>query len=381
MYFTDIPGQAELKSYLTSLVAKNRLPHAMLLTGGEGYGKLALALALSTYLQCPNKTDEDACKACPSCNKANQLIHPDIYYAYPVIKKDKLKREDTTSQHFLPEWRTFVAEQPYGNMKDWLRQLDAPDKNANINVAECNQIFKNLGLKTYEGAYKIQLIWYAELLGKEGNRLLKLIEEPRPDTVIILIAHDRSALLNTLISRCQIIPVPPVDDQSIQQLVENKYELSTEDTQELTFLAAGNIRKALSLGVQNELTYSEDLIKWLRVSYSGDPEAIVALVDDMAAKGRQELVNFLDYGLHFFREYLLLLNTGVVNNLRLTQTEKEVAQKMQKIINFEKTAQIQLVFEQALGYIKRNLALKVLIMNMTLEISHILKSEVDNFVS
>ncbi len=381
MTFQNIPGHTELKAYFSKIVSSGRVPHAILLTGGEGYGKLALSWALATYLQCKNKGATDACGECTSCRKALQNIHPDIHFAFPVIKKDKLTRAETTSKDFIIEWRNFLAEQPYGDLNEWLTSLGAPDKNPNINVAECNHIIKNLGLMTYEGAYKIQIIWYAELLGKEGNRLLKLIEEPSDDTIIILIANNRTQVLNTLRSRCQIVSVAPVDDASMLSYIGEKYDLNEEDTQELAFLSAGNLRKASFLGNTVEMNYSEQLLDWLRAGYSGDPEKLVAASEELAATGRQEITNFLEYGLHFFREYFLFLNIGDENLLRLTATEKSAAMKMTKIIDHEKIERLQQLFEKSSGQVKRNLNLKSLMMHMSLEINNILRSEVNNLVT
>jgi len=381
MYFRDIPGHEKLKNYFTKIVADKRMPHALLLTGGEGYGKLAIATAVATYLQCRNRTDEDACGECSSCKKAAQYIHPDIHFAFPAIKKDKKTRAETTSKDFLPEWRLFLQDHPFGDLNQWLVHLGAADKNANINVAECNQIIKNLGLMTYEGDYKIQIIWYSELLGKEGNRLLKLVEEPSDNTIIILIANNRTNVLNTLRSRCQIVNVPPISDEALLEYISESFDLSEEDGQELSFLASGNIRKAHLLGNTLEMNYSEDLLDWLRVGYSGDPEALVETSERIAATGRQEITNFLEYGLHFLREYFLYINTQDTDLMRLTATEKEVAVKMQKIIDRDKTEAIQGLFEQSIGFVKRNLNLKSMIMHMSLEINTILRSEVDNLVS
>ena len=381
MLLRDIPGHSDTKQFFTKMVQEDRVPHALMLVGGEGYGKLALALGLATYLQCPQKTAGGACGECNSCHKATQFIHPDIHFSFPVIKKDKLKREDTTSKHFLPEFRSFLDTKPYGDINEWLQHLGAVDKQPNMNVAECNQMIKNLGLKTYEGDYKVQIVWNADHLGKEGNRILKLVEEPSDDTIIIMITNNRGSILNTLQSRCQIVNVPPVSDEALLGYIKSQFELSEEDQQELAFLAAGNLRKAQLLGQRQELNYSEDLLNWLRISYKGDPEDIVAFMDSKAASGKQELVNFFEYGLHFLREYLLYLNTGHLDALRLTSTEKEVAHKMTKIISFGKTEQIKSLLEESIDFVRRNVGLKALVMTMSLQINTILKSEVNNFVS
>jgi len=381
MTFRDIPGQQPLKDYFTKIITEDRVPHALLLTGGEGYGKLAIAWAVATFLQCKDRQATDACGICSSCKKAAQNIHPDIHYAFPVIKKDKLTRAETTSKDFIIEWRNFLGETPYGDLNEWLTTLGAPDKNANINVAECNHIIKNLGLMTYEGAYKIQIVWYSELLGKEGNRLLKLVEEPSDNTIIILIANNRTQVLNTLRSRCQIISVPPLDDTAMLEYINSQFDLSKEDSQELAFLSAGNLRKASFLGNTVEMNYSEDLLNWLRAAYTGDPDKLVETSGDIAGKGRQEIVNFLEYGLHFFREYFLYLGTGDDKLMRLTPIEKEAATKLTKIIDRNKIDHLQRLFEQSSGQVKRNLNLKSLIMHMSLEINSILRSEVDNLVT
>ena len=380
MFFEDIPGQQSAKDYLVQLVDQNRIPHAMLFVGNEGQGKMALVTAFVNYLLCQNKQNGQACKICKSCKQTNEFVHPDVHFSFPVIKKDKLKREDTTSQHFLPEWRSFLKDLPYGDINSWLSSLGALDKQANINVAECNHMIKNLSLQAYSGGYKIQIVWMAEYLGKEGNRILKLIEEPTDDTVIILISNDKERLLNTIISRCQLINIPPFGDNQIQSYLKDKWDLEPEDAQELAFMAAGNLRKAIQLADHQGQNFSEDLLDWIRVAYTSDPEKIIAFIDNFSSIGKQQLINFIEYGLHFFQEYLHLINGFDLENLRLTNTEKQVAQKMQKIIDANKTSTIRTEFESAIMQIKRNLSVKVLLMKMTIEINHILKSEVNKFV-
>ena len=381
MYLSELPGHDAIKSYLRKVVHEDKIPHALLLTGQEGVGLLPIATGLAILVQCKDRTEAGACGTCSSCTKAAQLIHPDIHFAFPVIKKDGLKREDTSSLHFMKEFREFYAEAPFGSLSEWLGHLGAPDKQANINKKECSTIIKNLGLKTYEGGYKVQIIWYADYLQKEGNRLLKLIEEPSDDTLIILISANASRLLNTLRSRCQIVSVPPLSDPELLDYVKTHHELSDEDSQELAFLASGNVRKAQLLGQKQELNYSEELLEWLRTAYQGDPEKMVAFVDEMSRRGRQELVTFLEYGLHFLREYLHYLNVGQEELLRLTGTERKVALEMRKIISYGKTQHLRRFYERTIQHVRRNLALKPLLMALTIEINQILRSEDNNLVS
>jgi DNA polymerase-3 subunit delta' len=381
MFLDTIPGHQEIKGYFAKIISEKRVPHAMLFVGEDGMGSLALALGLALALQCEHGNGIEACKKCPSCLKAAQHIHPDIHFAFPVIKKDNLKREDTTSKDFLVEWRQFLATTPYGDINDWLSHLNASDKIANINVAECTGIIKNLGLKTYEGQYKIQIIWCAEYLAKEGNRLLKLIEEPTDNTFIILIASNRNAILNTIRSRCQIISIPPIEDESIAHFLKGRFDMPAEQLSEVVYLASGNIRKSEMLAQQTERSYSDDLLNWLRYGYSGDPEQINEWVDYLANKGKQELKNFVNYGLHFFREYFLGLNLKETSSLRLTSQEKNVILKMNKIIDRSKTIELEKLLGSCITYINRNLSLKILLMDITLKINTILRAEVNKFAT
>jgi DNA polymerase-3 subunit delta' len=380
MRLSDIPGHQEIKDYFLKIIDSGRVPHAIMMTGGDGYGKLSLAIGLAGLLECKNRTANGACGTCSSCHKAQKNIHPDIHFTFPVIKKDNIKRADTTSTYFLKEWREFLSEHPYGNITDWLTHLGAADKQANINVAECNEIIKNLSLMTYEGQYKIQIIWYADYLGKEGNRILKLIEEPADNTIIILILDNSNAILNTLKSRCQSILVPPFADEDIMSHLDAHSSLSDKEKQGLVHLVDGDLRLAIQSINAAQLNYSEDLMSWFRHSYKADPEEVVGFVETMVRNGKQENINFFNYGLHFLREMHQLIAQNSSENIKLTEEEKIVAEKMTKLIDMNKIGRLEELFTQSIGHIRRNLSLKILLMSMTFEINAILKAEVNNLV-
>jgi len=380
MLLEEIPGQNHLKEYFKKVISENRMPHALLLVGEEGFGPLALANGIATLLQCKNQIDLKACGECSSCLKSMQYIHPDIHFSFPVVKLDKLKREDTTSKNFLPQWRTYLQDNIFGDLNDWLNHINASDKGANMNVTECNTITKNLSLKTYEGDYKIQIIWHSELLGKEGNRLLKLIEEPTPQSIIILTCKNRNAILNTIRSRCQIINVPPIDDESIGNYLEKMYSINGDQANEIKYLATGSIRVANQIASNSQMNYSEDMLNWFRYAYKADPDELNDWVKYVSGKTKQDLKTFMRYTLHFLREYLLGMNLKETETLRLSNDEKNVILKMQKIINRPKTERLSFLFSKNIAYIDRNLSIKILIMNMTLEINEILRSEISKFV-
>lgn len=380
MLLSSVPGHSKIKDYFKKVLIEDRIPHALLIVGKPGYGTMALANAFASLIQCKNNENGEACGTCSSCIKALQYIHPDIHYSYPVVKLDKIKREDTISSHFLKEWRLFLTQNTYGDVKDWLEHINALDKIANMNVAECNHIIKNLSLKTYEGKYKVQIIWASEYLGKEGNRLLKLIEEPAPQTIIILICENRNAILNTIRSRCQILSVPPLEDSEIKMYLQENQNADETHIKDIIYLSNGDIKASLNYFHQNQLNYSDDLLNWLRIAYKMDPDEVLSWNGELATRGKQEIKNFFSYALHFLREYLLGLNLKKTEELRLSDEEKNVILKMQKIIDRRKTEQLQTLFNKVFGLVDRNLSLKIMIINITFEINEILRSEVNKFV-
>ncbi|HEY0274204.1 MAG TPA: hypothetical protein VGC22_13515, partial [Chitinophaga sp.] len=183
MLFSDIIGQEATKQQLLQSVQQRRLSHAMILLGPEGAGGLPLALAFSQYIACEQQQAHDACGVCPSCIKAGRYIHPDIHFSYPVVPRKPGDKPISTD--YVAEWRQFIATNPYGNAYDWLQFIGAENKQGNITANECNDIIHKLSLKSFESAYKILVMWMPEYLGNEGNRLLKLIEEPPANTLFL----------------------------------------------------------------------------------------------------------------------------------------------------------------------------------------------------
>lgn len=373
-------NHGEIESYLSRITNENRVPHALLMVGPEGAGQLELVLKWCKMLFCESQEEKPYCDNCKSCEKISSYVHPDIHFAYPVIKHDAFKREETTSTHFINEWRQFLAKDIHGNLSDWLNHLGGLNKNANINVAECNQIIHNLGLKSYAGKYKIQIIWHAESLLKEGNRLLKLIEEPSDDTIIILLANNVNAVLNTIQSRCQILNVPAFSDEEVRHYLENFHELSENEAREICYLAEGNLRKAKEMAEHSASDFSEDMLNWFRCCYKADPEELLNVVDGFNNMGKVNLKSFLRYTLHFLREFLVALNVKSTQHSRLSAEEKNVALKMQKILDQNKTSELSKLISKNISYIDRNLSIKIMVMAMSLKINKILRAEVNKFV-
>lgn len=372
MFFSTIPGKINIKSMLTKNIDENRIAHAQIFLGRPGSGQLALALAYASYLLCHNKQDGESCGTCRACIKTHKFVHPDIHYAFPVVKVQGKVRKEVTSNDFLPQWREALASNPYMDMNTWMHALSTDNAQPNINVKECNEIIKKLGLKTFEADHKILIMWMPEYLRKEGNRLLKLIEEPPDNTIILLVAENQEELLNTILSRLQLVKVAPFTDEEIAQYLNNS-GLSEEEKNQITRLAAGNINAVISLEKDTSVSYSDELISWLRTSYKLEPVELSAWVNDFARWGREAQKNFLEYGLHFFREYLFTLMTNN-SDIKLSANELESAEKMKSLLTPSKTEALIEIFNNCITAIQRNANPKILMMAESMAIGRIMRS-------
>jgi DNA polymerase-3 subunit delta' len=229
MQFKQIVGQSLIKQRLINSVKENRVSHAQLFLGPAGSGSLALAVAYAQYLSCEDKQADDSCGECSSCRKYQKLMHPDLHFSYPFFAKHK----DDTAITFIEQWREAFIANPYLSLDTWRGYLEAENKQANINIAECHQIIKKLSFKPFESAYKILILWLPEYLDKEGNALLKIIEEPQPNTLFLLVAQNQDQILNTILSRTQLIKIPPLGFNEIKEYLITQHNQTVDAATEI----------------------------------------------------------------------------------------------------------------------------------------------------
>src|SRR6201985_2383182 len=271
MGFKSVIGQAQVKQHLIELVRLNRLSHALLFLGPEGSGALPMALAFAQYVVCERAKGDlgDACGICASCVKASQLIHPDIHFSYPVIPKKA--GDKPVSTDYISEWREFVRQYPYGNAYDWLQFIGAENKQGNISAHECNEINRKLSLKSFESGYKILIMWMPEYLGNEGNKLLKLIEEPPPDTLFVLVTENEAQILSTILSRVQIIRLPKPQVKEIQEALVSRAGVQPEQARQLAAVSEQNYREALRQLQHGQDDWQSLLREWLNAVFRSGP--------------------------------------------------------------------------------------------------------------
>lgn len=381
MEFKDIIGQKACIHLLKEMVDQNRLSHALLLIGKEGSGALPLALAFSTYVVTKSEKkpanssglfeeqSEPVHQSGQETSLALQYIHPDIHYSYPVISKKG--KDKPVSTDYIQEWRAFLQQHPYGNVYDWLQFIEADNKQGNITAAECADIIRKLNLKSFESEYKILLMWMPEYLGNEGNKLLKLIEEPPPNTLFLLVAENESLLLPTIISRCQTIHVPPIDLQDVSEALQKKCRIDPEQANQIAGISEGNFREALQLIEHSEADWQALLREWLNAILKTGPVAQVKWVEHVHELGREKQKQFLRYFNHLLEQSIRLRTMGE-DRLPLTGTEKDFSTRLNKLCDISQMEVIAAELDKAAYYIERNANAKMLFMALTLKLYHII---------
>jgi DNA polymerase-3 subunit delta' len=367
MLFAEVLGHVPLKQHLIKLVKNDKVPHALLFHEYSGAGGLAMALAFSQFLQCENKGDSDSCGECNACKKASRLIHPDIHYTFPVFSQKS--NTPPKSNDFLINFRQFALQSPYSDYFTWISTLTDDNKQGNITADEARYIIRQLNMKPYEGIYKVQIIWGAEYLGKEGNILLKLIEEPPPNTIIILVAENPEEILPTILSRTQIVNIPALEDHYIKEALIAAGHDSNE-AEAAAYIAEGSYAHAITIISKKEENYALLFTEWMRALLTLRKSAgiLTKWCDKLHSMGRERSKDFLEYSLHFFRQTLLQKYMPATEP-RLTDNEKKISGHLQQYIDVLSAERIESILSDTLYAIERNGYIKAQMMNASLQIS------------
>jgi DNA polymerase-3 subunit delta' len=369
MQFKDIIGQENIKRQLIQTVAENRISHAQLFLSSEGSGALPLAIAYAQFINCLAKQPEDSCGVCSSCRKYEKYIHPDLHFSYPFFASKDVK----TAVDVLEEWRSMLLADPYFDMDIWRSKLSAENKQANINIAECHDIIKKLSYKAFEAETKVLIMWLPEYLDKEGNALLKIIEEPPQNTLFILVAHNQEQILSTLLSRTQIVKIPKLPAATVENYLMEGQGLSESQATEYSFLADGNLIEAKALLENTHNGNAAIFAEWLRLGYGNRVLELTAFVEQAAGWGRENQKNFLKYGISYLRECSLLLS-GAETLVKLPLNALETAKKLSAhVLDLNMAEAIIMELERAHYHIERNANPKILFLDVSLQLVKIIK--------
>ena len=373
MQFKDIVGQQAIKEKLIQTVQNGRISHTQLFLGPEGVGTLPLALAYAQYINCPNATETDSCGNCASCIKFTKLVHPDLHFTFPTIAIEKKK----LSNEFIENWREAFTKNPYLSELEWLLSLDAEGKKqGNITAEECRDVIRKLGLKPYEAKYKTVIIWLPEYLRTEGNILLKLLEEPPAQTLILLVAQDADRVIATILSRAQTMRIPALKEEDVTNYLIEKFETPAENAAAIARISEGSLVQATTLLQAGHANYFELFSTWMRLCYNARRELdkLTSWVEGTAGEGREFLKSYLAYSQHMLRA-CLIYKFGNESLLRLNQQEKEFISKFSAALTEENIPAIVQLINQSTMHLERNADLKITFLNLSLYIGRLLNRQ------
>ena len=375
MTFADIPNQAAVKQLLRQSVQRQHVAHAQLFRGQEGGAALALALAYAQFLNCEDRAAdaEDSCGHCPACTKTAKLAHPDLNFIVPVTTT-KMVTKDAVSSKFMAEWRAFVLDNPYQGLNDWMQHIGAENKQGNISKDEAVQILKLVSLKAFEARFKIVILWLPELMHPAAaNAVLKLLEEPPPATIFLLVSHAAEQLLPTIISRVQPVVVRPFSEDDITAYLHTKYQVPEVKARQVAQLADGSLGAALASRDSNaDHDYFEFFVKWMRQAYSQKAAEIIKHSEAFQKLGRENQKELLSYSLVLLRKVLLFgIDPKFVPHL--PAAELDFVTKFSKLVTPRNADLLTKELNEAHYHIERNANAKIVFVDSSLRMGGFLK--------
>ncbi len=372
MLFRDIYGQEAVKQIFTRSVQENRIPHALLITGPEGSGKLPLSIAYARYICCENRTETDACGECPSCIKFNKLIHPDLHFVFPITRS----KDSVTCDYYLEPWREMFLNQPYFNLDQWLAKIGSENGQGMIYSNESEVIIRKLNKKSYESDYKIMIVWLPEKMHLScANKLLKILEEPPEKTLFLLVSENSEQLLTTITSRTQRIVVPPLESAVVQKAIADRYGIEEPERSNIAHIANGNLIRAEEIiQTSNESReYFELFTQVMRASYSRNAMEMKRWSEAMARLGRKRQASFLQYAQRMIREnFILNLKNNDLNYM--TGYENDFSARFSPFVNERNIFGLLSELESAERHIEQNVQAKLVFFDLALKMIMLLKN-------
>lgn len=377
MRFADLPINDEIKKQLIEAAKAGRIPHAQLFLGDEGMGGLSLALAYAQFINCENPRSDDSCGQCKSCKKFEHLTHPDLHFVFPVIKAPKISKP--FSSDFLNQWREFVLSSKFHSLNDWLSKLGASDAQPSIYAHEAEQIVQTLSYKTFEGKYKIMIIWLPEMMNiSAANKILKILEEPPQNTVFLLVSHNSENILPTILSRTQIIKLKPLDKENLYRALREEFpDIDEKLIQNAISVADGNFITAKNYILKTINTTGKDInfdlfVRFMRIAYAANALDMINLAEEIANLGKEQQKNFLQYSLNLLRNSLITkFSLDTISGL--TEDERNFISKFNKFINHNNLEKFNFEFSKAIDDIERNAYSRIVFLDLLFTTSKLLK--------
>ena len=372
--FASVIGQEALARHVITIMNSGRLPHALLICGPTGSGKLPFAMALARYVCCTNPSSEESCGQCASCRMADRLEHPDIHFTFPVIRRKDGK--ETVSDDWLPEWRQRIARSPYFSLDDWSSDMGDPNKQPIIYKAESMEIQRKLALKASQGGYKVSIIWLPEKMNAEcGNKLLKLVEEPPARTLFIFVSEEPENILPTLAGRMQRINLQPIAEDTLANYFVGRMGLTPADASDIARRSEGSLLKALqniSLS-EEEKSCFDSFTTLMRQAWRRDIRSLKDWSEQMAGRGRERQKHFLVYAARMIRESFMA-NFHYPELNYMNREETQFAVRFAPFINEKNVSGIDELLEEAQSHIIQNVNPKMVFFDLAVRMIVLIKN-------
>ncbi len=371
MQFSEIIGQEAVKTQMRRMVSEHRVAHAMLLHGAEGHGTLPLAIALAQYLNCTgNKDLGDSCGACPSCRKYANLAHPDLHFVFPIIKNSDGSGD---SDMFLPQWREMFTRSPYFSLSQWLDKLGGK-KQGGISKDDAVAIHQKLSINAYEAKFQVLIIWHPEMMNETAsNRILKILEEPPADTIFLLVGESTSEVLPTILSRTQILKVPPIDDEAMNAKLQSD-GLAIDVAARTTHIACGDYVKARQVVDEaDEMVQNLDFFRRImRTCYSSNVFEMMEISNQAKDISRDGLKRRLTYALDMLRQNFVL-NLGEPEIVFMTKKEEEFASRFAPFVHLDNVFGLSDAITEAIAHIEQNGNERIILMDLMMKMAVLIK--------
>ena len=375
MRFSDIPGLSEIKQRLIRSAKDGKIAHAQLFMGREGALNLPLALAYATYLHCTSRGEQDSCGTCAACSKNLKFIHPDTHYVFPVSNVKGDKDEDRFRAEIRKSWRSFLTEQPFGDLSDWTSSYGGEDKQAIISKDESREIIKTLSLKPFESPFKVMIIWQPEYMHPSAaNGILKIVEEPPPNTFFMLVSNNAERLLPTILSRTQQVVIPLLSDEDLEAYLTKVHpDVEVKKRKKIIGQAEGDLRLAVALIDSEEEDHHERMAGWMRACFKRDYAQMISLTEEFHESDRLQQQALLQYTLTMMRESLLTLS-GADTMLRSRNGEQKFIQDFSKVLTVTKIETANALVTDASFHLERNGSAKMIFLDLSLQLSKVMNT-------
>ncbi len=362
MRLLDEFGQPGIRQQWDTILQQGKLPHAILLYGEPGSGILPGALSLANDILCTSPRQGKACRVCPSCHRAQKLIHPDFHFLLPLAGAKSLSTE------YYGPWREAIATNPWLNVFQWTQFSDVEGKQVDIHKEDIQQVTSAFSLEAYEGGNKVLIIWMGQFLTKEGNRLLKMIEEPPDQTYFILVTNQREHILPTIRSRCMQVFFPPIAEIEIHRMLMEEYNIDEKPAERISHQSVNDMGKALALAHNSMLNFKDELTTWFRTILGRKGNDIAAWATKMGGQDKEEQKQFLLFAISSVREILREKSDG--NNYDQQAGGREMFRYMNENFNPEVWQPVVQGMQTGHEKISRNANTKLLWLFLTMTIKN-----------